>query len=203
MNRTAIMAAALAVSMLGSRPAGADAGPHISSGWYLPVGLNLGAAIHPKVHHGFLIGAEVSFAHLDVARFLWIGGYVDALYDFGAKATRFSIGPEIGWSLVGIDFGYMGDVRRGEYHHGIDLRVLLTLSMVAIYGRWGHVFGLDRESDFGEVGVLLKAPIPLKVDPYEPHLPPRAEDEPPAGDQDEGDGSDIDDPMPADPVEPG
>ncbi len=161
------------VTALGwSAKAHADMGPHISSGWYLPVGLNLGASLHPKVHHGFLVGGEVSFVHLGAKKLIWAGGYVDALHDLGAKATRFSFGPEFGWSIVGIDAGYMGDVRDGEYHHGMTIRAMLTLGIVTLYGRWGHVFGLERESDFGEIGFLFKAPIPLKVDPYTRPGPP-------------------------------
>lgn len=162
--------------------AGADMGPHISSGWYLPVGLNLGAGLHPDLHHGFQIGGEVSFAYLDARKFIWGGGYVDVLRDLGAKSTRFSIGPEFGWSFIGIDAGYMGDIRDGDYHHGMTIRLLLTISIVSIYGRWGHVFGLDEESDFGEVGVLLKAPIPLKVKSDGPTWPPPPD---PATDADE------------------
>ncbi len=134
------------------RLAAADAGPKISSGWYLPVGLNLGGAVHADRPDGFLLGAEVSAAHVDVDSGFWYGAYLDALWDFGPDALRFGLGPEIGVGLVGIDGGYLGEIHDRSYTHGFQLRLLVTLAIVAAYGRWGHLFRQAQDEDFGEYG---------------------------------------------------
>ena len=149
-------------------PALADVGPHLRSGWYLPIGLNLGAAIHPELEHGFLLGGEVSAAFLFTDTGLWSGFYADALWDFGPDSFRFSLGPEMGWGFLGLDVGYTGEVSDGRYHNGLQLRGLITMGFVAVYGRWVHRFGDVTEHDFGEVGLLLKWPIPVGLRPYRP-----------------------------------
>ena len=53
--------------------------------------------------------------------------------------------------------------------------MVLTLGIVAAYGRWGHLFRHPLEEDFGEFGVLVKFPVPVKTDPVRwqrPALPP-------------------------------
>lgn len=168
-------------------PARADAGPKITSGWYLPFGFALGLSIHgPNVSNGFFLGGEVSYVYLDVERGFWIGGYVDSLYDFGAEVGRFSVGPEIGYGVFGVDFGYLAQFGDG-YRHGTSVRVVLTMAIAAIYGRWGHVFGDVAEHDFGELGFLIKVPIPIDVEPVrrprpgpQPPVQPQTQQEPQA-----------------------
>jgi len=175
MRRTAILA--LAVVLLAAAPARADMGPKITSGWYLPTGITMGGGIHPDDQHGFLLGAEVSGCYLSARSMLWAGAYVDGLYDFGPNAFRYSIGPEVGVSVLGLDFGYLGVVDDQDgYASGIQLRAIVSMGIFAAYGRWGHVFGDVSEHDFGEVGVLIKVPIHLDVEPYRP---PGLQDEPP------------------------
>src|SRR5262245_26567768 len=93
----AISAAAL-VTCLGS--ARGFAHPFPDTDHYLPVGLAIGGAIHPRRTHGFLIGSELSYARFDPDdQGWWVGGYVDALWDTGPGAFRFSTGPEFGWAF--------------------------------------------------------------------------------------------------------
>ena len=149
----------------------ADAGPKIRSGWYGPVGFNFGGAIHGEgVSNGFLLGAEGSLVHFDASDLgLWVGGYVDALGDFGADALRASIGPEIGYRLVGVDAGYVLDVSPLGVHHGICVRPVVTVAIFALYGRFGYLFTREEAPTFGEIGLLVKIPLDVATHPVRPH----------------------------------
>jgi hypothetical protein len=157
--------------MIAALPGAAAAEPNIGplvvpKGLFLPVGINLGGALHPSIKggSGFLFGGEVSAVyHSHDPHPLWAGGYVDVLRDFGAGSTRFSIGPEFGWAFVGIDAGYLGQIRKGVYHHGFVGRFMLSIGLVTAYARWGHLFDDPTERNFGEFGALLKFPIPLRT----------------------------------------
>ena len=174
-GRALVLATACLVALPGR--ALADAGPKIASGWYVPVGLVLAGSAHEDRPDGFVLGAEVSGAHLDVDPGFWYGGYLDALWDFGPDALRFSLGPEIGVGPVGLDGGYLGEIHAGTYTHGFQIRLLVTLGFVAAYARWGHQFRHPGGEDFGEFGLLVKIPVPVKVEPVRWHRPP-----PPGGD---------------------
>lgn len=162
MTRPLALAAGCAAVLLLACPAAAD--PRVHDILYLPVGANLGAAIHPGLRSGFLFGAEASLVY-PVSSGLWYGGYVDALGDTGARAFRWSTGPELGFGFVGLDGGYLGQAGKAGYSHGVTARGLLTLGLVAVYGRWGHLFGDTGAENFAEVGALLKFPIELWRNP--------------------------------------
>jgi hypothetical protein len=157
--------------MIAARPGAAAAEPNIGplfipKGVFLPVGVNLGGALHPSIRggSGFLFGGEVSAVyHSHDPHPLWAGGYVDVLRDFGTGSTRFSLGPEFGWAFLGLDAGYLGQIKKGVYHHGVVGRFLLSIGVVTAYARWGHLFDDPAESNFGEFGALLKFPIPLRT----------------------------------------
>jgi hypothetical protein len=181
MTRLRMCAAAGAAALVtGLASARAFAHPFPDTNHYLPVGLAIGGAIHPVVDNGFLIGGEFSYARLNPDdQGFWVGGYVDALWDTGPGAFRFSTGPEIGWAFLGVDGGYIGQVSDSGYTHGVAVRPMLTLAFITLAGRYGHLFGDVRERDFGEITVLLKIPIPIGVkkrgwlsDPPPPPPPP-------------------------------
>jgi hypothetical protein len=156
-----LTAAAIALASLAlAAPASADMGPKFEKAVFLPIGVNLGAAIHPKLKTGFLFGGDLSAVFVN-SNFFWVGGFADALGDFGIKGFRYNVGPEIGLGPLGLDMGYLGEIRAGTYRNGLSMRLHLTLSVVGIYGRWGHRFDNATEPNFGEVGALLKFPIPL------------------------------------------
>jgi hypothetical protein len=134
------------------------------SGWYAPVGVNLGASLHADVDAGFVLGAEASMAHWNDEIAFWSGYYADALWDFRTDEFRFSVGPEIGWLCFGLDAGYVGIVRDTTYRHAVQLRPFIALGFVSVYGRWVRAFGDVAERDFAEVGTLIKFPIPAVGD---------------------------------------
>jgi hypothetical protein len=120
---------------------------------------------------GLLVGGEVSLFKLnldiEISRnndtkpdpTYWIGGYADAVHDFGANTTRFSIGPEIGYGLFGLDGGYLFEAGEQD-HHGLTVRGAITVGFVAVYARYSRVFGAD-DPNRGELGLLFKVPLPV------------------------------------------
>lgn len=158
MSKRPLLANAILTALaLAPRAASADVFHGVDKALYLPVGVTIGGAANSPLGGGVVLGAEVSLAHLtrDIA---WIGGYTDAIHDFGAKATRFSVGPELGFGPLGLDCGLLLEARNGHVSPGTTVRFLLSASLVAAYARWGHVVD-TMYRDFGEFGVLLKFPF--------------------------------------------
>ncbi len=125
-------------------------------------------------HHKFaspslLLGAELSFVNysIDGLELLpagydpkAVGVYVDGLWDQSADATRLSIGPEVAWTFVGVDLGYMMQRRGGEVAHGASARLFFSLVVPCVYVRGAMLFTGERDA-FMELGVLLKLPFLL------------------------------------------
>ncbi len=49
----------------------------------------------------------------------------------------------------------------GELRHGFTLRAMMTIGVASLAGRYGHVFGADKNASFYEISVLLKFPLVL------------------------------------------
>jgi hypothetical protein len=175
--KRAALAIALA-SVLVSRGARAD-------GWvpertfFAPVGVNLGYGINPRgAPNGFLFGGELSLVYFD--RLRWIGAYADVIYDFGAKQTRASVGPEIGALCFTVDGGYVA----GDAGKGWVVRLLFDMVVPHVYARVGGL--VDRGDQYGEIGILLKLPAPIaqvgssedRTRPPPPPAPPPQEEAP-------------------------
>jgi hypothetical protein len=177
-----IAAAATLLTGLSTAPAHGDAGPKIAPGWYLPFGVSTGVAIHKDHSDGLYLGFEASLVNIDDTSLDWFGFYGDAIRDFAIDANRFSIGPELGMGPFGIDAGYLFENGDNLNRHGVVIRPMLTLSLLAVTGRVGQLFG-DQAETFGEVGVLFKFPIEVAVDHtpawYRRRGPLPAEDAPP------------------------
>ncbi len=162
MRSALVLAASLAVgaAALSARPAQADVGP--DSEWYLLPGINAGAAIEDAVAE-LLFGAEVSAARL-FRRGAWYGAYADGLRDFRRDTTRLSLGIEAGYRLIGFDLGPLMELGGDETDYGFRGRVVLTGAWVTVYGgpvvRLGDVGDEGRVT--GEIGVLVKFPLPLQ-----------------------------------------
>lgn len=128
---------------------------------FIPFGLTFGAAFHEDAPVGFLLGGEVSVVSVNqIDELYWIGGYTDFLWDFGQDKFRMSIGPEFGYGFFGVDAGYLLQFDGEGYDHGFVIRPVLTVGFVAFAVRYGHVFGVEKDANFGEVSALLKFPIP-------------------------------------------
>ncbi len=119
------------------------------------VGANLGASHDAGATH-FMLGAEASIgASYALA---WGGGYVDAVYDTGTGALRFSVGPEVGLLCFGLDAGLLVEVRDGKVQPGFVLRPMLAAAYVFPYARFGWRSD-EAAGGFSEFGVLFKYPF--------------------------------------------
>lgn len=169
---SAILAAALIGSL--ARTAAADQN---ENALLVSAGANLGLSMHDVASSGFVLGGEASLVllHLEndesehggdapgvpmIGTPSWLGLYGDVVRDTGSDTTRFSIGPEIGHGILGIDGGLLAQVG-DESRWGVTVRPVLTIGVVALYGRWGHFYDDLPETDFVEAGLLLKWAFPL------------------------------------------
>jgi hypothetical protein len=109
----------------------------------IPIGASLGAR-----NGRFMFGTEVSVV-LAGTKGQWAGGYIDGLY--GAGQYCFSLGPEVGFWVLGVDGGYMGCAADGPFVNRWVGRVFLSLGAVSAYLRKGT-------HDYWDAGVLLKIP---------------------------------------------
>lgn len=133
-------------------------------GWYVPAGIATGITMQELGdRHGFL-GVEVSAVYCDIGANLlelrWLGLYADAYWVGKLDEIRFTVGPELGWMVVGLDVGYVGVATfDGGYTHGMAARIVLTASILAVYFRWDW---LVHEKDYGELGILVKFPFRIR-----------------------------------------
>lgn len=130
-------------------------------------GVTLGGSVfHQELDSpGFILGGEVSVARLLEVPGLFsgepvliYGGYVDALYDFGANAMRMSLGPEAFYFFVGLDGGYLMQIQDGRTGHGVTGRLLLSFIVPHLFVRVGKTWG-ELEDFNVEVGITIKVPL--------------------------------------------
>lgn len=131
--------------------------PRLEGDW-LPLGLVLGGSNHDDQDGGTLFGAEASLTRLD--RFFW-GGWVDAVYDVVPRSFRFGIGPEIGWSILGVDGGFVGQVEHGAFRPGIAARLFLSFGSFGGFVRHEWLFGDGEDDRILELGFFLKLLVGL------------------------------------------
>ena len=141
----------------------ADVGPKFERGLFLPVGLSLGGAFRGDgVPNSFLLGVETSLAFFEVSgppSGVWAGVVTDVAYDFERAAVRYRAGLEAGWWMMGGEITYIGAFDDG-HQSGIGGRLTATLQgIVSVYGGYGRFFSAD--AGFGELGLLIKVPLPL------------------------------------------
>lgn len=151
-------------SLLVAAPLSADAGPRIPKGWVLTFGPTAGFSMHEQRSNGAVLGGEISAPYLMDSGF-WIGAYADALHDFGPSRQRLSIGPEAGFAIFGVDGGFLTEIADGYVRKGYTMRGVLTLGVLGLYGRYGHLDGKDPEASFGEIGLLFKGFTTLSEQP--------------------------------------
>jgi hypothetical protein len=132
-----------------------------SSGWYLPVGVDLAYAWLPAGTTGALLGGEASVAYVDFSSTPhWYGAFVSGGYLTNTTAGRFSVGPEVGYAIFGLDGGFVDVVSSGKDYAGFTLRPMLTVGFLTLYGRWDHLVS-GGGTDMKQAGVLLKFPVAL------------------------------------------
>ena len=134
-------------------------------GVYLPMGASLGGAYRHDAPDGLMLGAEVSLVSFGQVGppGSWFGGYADGCWDFGVDAFRHSTGPQFGIAMLGLDVGYLGELRDGTYRPGLSARGFVTLGVLSMFGRYGRLYGRGAvaDEDVAEFGVLVKVPLRL------------------------------------------
>lgn len=152
-----VMAAALAVGA----PALADPAPDQpfdfgpQPGWIMMLGPTFGGSFGSAGGGGYL-GAEWSVTRLSTGN--WVGLYVDGVYDFGRGGEpMFTAGPQLGSTVLGIDGGGALRLVDLEPEFGATGRVLLSLAVVSLYGRYAYF--VDSGDHQGQVGLMIKLPV--------------------------------------------
>ncbi len=153
------------VCWLAPSVAGASALPRLDGLW-MPIGVSLGGAIRQEGSIGFVLGGELSVVDLrphNSANVWWFGGVADATWDFAHEAMRHRVGAEVGLAVANFEVAYLGELHEGAYRPGFNLRAGFSQAFVSIYGGYGHLFGDGAGANFGELGFLVKFPIPLAI----------------------------------------
>ncbi|MCP4136730.1 MAG: hypothetical protein GY754_37520 [bacterium] len=120
--------------------------------WVLP-GINIGGSTGT----GFHAGGEISVVNMYDNDLSWAGGYTD--FVVSKDQFRWSIGPEFGFTFVGLDLGFLGVVPRdgdSNPRAGFTTRLNVTCGLAGVYARYNHVF---NDESYFEGGVLLKFPV--------------------------------------------
>jgi len=131
------------------------------TGWYAKAGPLLGAAFVRDRGTGFVGGIVGTIVHFNETSGNWYGIQGDIAADTNGEADtgpRYSIGPEIGQTLIGASAGYFGE-NVDKARHGVYGMVKLTTGFVAVYLRISQVLSSDEDPTSVEVGAQLKLPL--------------------------------------------
>lgn len=135
-------------------------------GWYGKLGVETGVAFGAERGTSAVVGGIATLVHINDRR-EWAGLQADLLADGNGQleaGARWSIGPEAGVSIYGVDVSYMGRRQDGATQHGMQVRAKLTVGLAAIYARASYAMVGPGASDALEVdiGLQLKAPFWIK-----------------------------------------
>ena len=95
----AVAVASFSAAMCSSGVAAADLDSRMK---WLSAGANFGVS-NQAGRTDWIAGGEVSVGA--IKELLWAGAYLDAVYDSGADSVRLSVGPEVGFLVLGVDGG--------------------------------------------------------------------------------------------------
>jgi hypothetical protein len=132
----------------------------LRSGWYLPVGFDLGVG-WVEGRAAPTLGLEASLVRLDAHRLFWMGSYVRAVQALPARATRLSLGSEMGIMMNGLELGPVVELRDGQMNPGAEARLMLSLTYVTFYAGGTWLFAQQRREL--QLGMLVKLPVVLSV----------------------------------------
>ncbi len=118
------------------------------------VGVSAGVTNDAKGFAGAELSLYKGFAGDELA---YYGLYADALYDFGQHDAFISVGPEVGFAYVGLDFGPAYRVAENEL--GYYLRPMLSVGILGAYARLTHFPG--GEGVGGQFGLVAKVPLSI------------------------------------------
>ncbi len=128
---------------IGARPA-----------WYVLGGATGGGTVGADQTGGF-VGGELSVVRLRQGRY--VGGYVDAYYDFGIEGTYATAGVEVGKQFVGLDAGVALRFA-GDTEVGATGRVFVSVGVLSVFARYAY-FDSDTDDHVIQLGAMLKLPL--------------------------------------------
>ncbi|QDG49376.1 hypothetical protein FIV42_01080 [Persicimonas caeni] len=129
-----------------------DFGP--KPGWQVLFGPTGGGSFGSPGGGGFA-GAELSVSRLDAG--WWQGAYVDGVYDFGQSAALVTAGPQLGYTLLGVDGGVAARFGDDGPDWGPQARLMFSAGFFSLYGRYAYL--LDSDEHVGQAGVMFKLPL--------------------------------------------
>jgi hypothetical protein len=149
--------------LAGARSAGATGYHCFACSLWMPVGINVGAAIHPGSGTGVLVGGELGVLDLRYpSHAAAFGGYADALYDRESRSFRLGVGPEMVLCPgVGLDAGLLFEGASGGSWLGARVRYFAAFPFVSPYIGETFAFARGHGAPATEIGVLLKYPFEL------------------------------------------
>ena len=144
-----------------ARPAAAERfrGLHLE-GWYGKLGLETGAVFAREREASPLLGAVATLVRMN-DHLEWFGLQADLLADWNGDrdaGARWSLGPEAGVAVYGIDLSYFGERVDGQTRHGFQARAKLTVGLAAVYVRGAYALSGTEASSL-DVGLQLKLPV--------------------------------------------
>jgi hypothetical protein len=144
-----------------SAPAGAERFRSLHlEGWYGKVGLETGAVFARERPAAPLLGAVATMVRMN-DHLEWFGVQADLLADWNgdrSAGARWSIGPEAGVAVYGMDVSYFGERVDGDTRHGFQVRTKLTVGLVAVYIRGAYALSGPEASSL-DAGLQLKLPV--------------------------------------------
>jgi hypothetical protein len=129
-------------------------------GWYGKLGLETGVVFARERAAAPLLGATATFVRMN-DHLEWFGLQGDVLVDWNGDrdaGARWSLGPEFGVALYGVDVSYFGERAEAGTSHGFQVRAKLTVGVAAVYLRGGFALS-GAESSSLETGLQLKLPV--------------------------------------------
>lgn len=129
-------------------------------GTYAKVGVETGVAFGGNREASPLAGVCATLVHMN-DDLEWAGIQADFVVDWNGDEKaggRWSIGPEAGVSIYGVDLSYFGRRIDMGTHHGLQIRAKLTVGVAAVYFRAAHTLVGADETTF-DIGLQVKTPV--------------------------------------------
>ncbi len=129
-------------------------------GWYGKLGLETGVVFGRERGAAPTLGGTATFVRMN-DHLEWYGLQADLLADWNGDrdaGARWSVGPELGRSIYGVDVSYFGEGTRAGIHHGFQVRAKLTVGLAAVYLRGAFTLTGEDATSL-ETGLQVKLPV--------------------------------------------
>lgn len=124
--------------------------------WLLLGGVSGGGSLASDDNGGFA-GGELSVVRLRQS--WWIGGYLDGGYEFAQSAPFLSVGPELGYSVIGVDGGAFVRCDEAGVELGPQGRVAIGVGVFSLFARYAFLPHAQRNQHVVQIGAVFKMPM--------------------------------------------